>query len=312
MDKPFKTHEELLNLLESRGMDFSADGSRSEAKVKLQRVGYYTLINGYGALFKENSQDKFKKGTTLKEIYSLYYFDKRLREIFLRYILQFEANIKALIAYYFPAAHKENHYLIYTNFDTTKKDSGKNITDLISKVQYQIADRCSDPSISHYLNNYGYIPLWVLNGILTLGITSKFYSLMLQPERQQISKTFHLSDNELENILFYISYIRNFCAHGNRLYCFRSKRPLTDTTLHQKYSIPKSNNNEYLYGKRDLFAAVIGLRLVLPEKEYRRFIEELDIAIKKLISRLNTISEQDILSSMGFPNDWKAKSVMKV
>ena len=43
-DKPFKSHDELLELLESRGIDFSEPGSKSFAKKKLQRIGYYNLI----------------------------------------------------------------------------------------------------------------------------------------------------------------------------------------------------------------------------------------------------------------------------
>ena len=62
---------------------------------------------------------------------------------------------------------------------------------------------------------YGYLPLWVLNNILTLGTISKFYSLMKQNERQTVSKIFRLSDNELESILTYVSSVRNFSAHGN-------------------------------------------------------------------------------------------------
>ena len=83
---------------------------------------------------------------------------------------------------------------------------------------------------------------------------------MQQQERQEISKTFHLSDNELENLLTYISSIRNFCAHGNRLYCYRSKRPLFDTQLHESMGIEKSEKGEYIYGKRDLFAVMISLK----------------------------------------------------
>ena len=60
---------------------------------------------------------------------------------------------------------------------------------------------------------YGYLPLWVLNNILTLGTISKFYSLMKQNERQTVSKIFRLSDNELESILTYVSSVRNFRAH---------------------------------------------------------------------------------------------------
>ena len=171
-----------------------------------------------------------------------------MREILLHYILPIETNIKSLIAYYFPQEHSETYYLIYKNFDTNRKDANKNITGLIAELQKQISSRASDPSIAHYLQKYGYVPLWVLNNILTLGTISKFYSLMQQKERQEISKTFRLSDNELESILTYISSIRNFCAHGNRLYCFRNKRPLCDTQLHALMGLDRTSKGEYVYG----------------------------------------------------------------
>ncbi len=305
-EKPFKTHEQLIDLLASRGIDFSAPDSKSFAKKKLQRIGYYNLINGYSTLFwKDANKEQYKEGSTIYEIYNLYLFDQKLREIFLRNILPLETNIKSLIAYYFPKQHPETHYLTYDNFDTTKRDANKNITSLISEIQRQIAGRASDPSISHYLKKYGYIPLWVLNNILTLGTISKFYSLMQQKERQEISKTFHLSDNELENLLTYISSIRNFCAHGNRLYCYRSKRPLFDTPIHKNMGIKKTAKGEYAYGKRDLFAVMIALKLTISKTEFRRLVKEVDIALKNLYSRTTVLQESDILESIGFPTDWK-------
>ena len=265
-EKPFKTHEQLVELLASRGVDFSNPDSKSFAKKKLQRIGYYNLINGYSFLFWESGcKDKYKPGTTVNEIYNLYLFDQKLRETFLHNILPLETNIKSLIAYYFPQMHPE----------------------------------------THYLNNYGYIPLWVLNNILTLGTISKFYSLMQQKERQEISKTFHLSDKELENILTYVSSVRNFCAHGNRLFCYRSKRPLIDTSLHATMQLPKSEKNEYLSGKRDLFAVMIALKLTISNREFRRLVKEVDIALKNLYSYTTVLTQETILSSMGFPQNWK-------
>lgn len=306
--KPFMTHDQLIELLINRGVDFSAPDSKSFAKKKLQRIGYYNLINGYSSLFWDKSKvDVYLPGTTLDEIFNLYLFDQKLREILLRNILPLEGNIKSLIAYYFPQKHPETHYLTYENFDTSRKDANKNITSLIAEIQRQIAGRVSDPSISHYLNKYGYIPLWVLNNILTLGTISKFYSLMQQKERQDISKTFHLTDNELESILTYISSVRNFCAHGNRLYCYRSKRPLCDTSLHQHMGISKNIKNEYTYGKRDLFAVMIGLKLTISKTEFRRLVKEVDIALKNLYAHTKVLTQDAILSSIGFPSDWKDK-----
>ena len=304
--KDFKTYDEQINILISRGVDISTPESKSFAKKALQHEGYYNLINGYNKLFLSDT-DTYKSDTTIEEIFALYTFDKKLREIFLQNILHLETNIKSLIAYYFPQSHPECNYLVYGNFDTAKRDSYKNIPDLLAAIQRQIASRSSDPSITHYLKNYGYVPLWVLNNILTFGTISKFYSLMLQPERQSISKIFHIHDNELESILFYISSVRNFCAHGNRLYCYRSKRPLGDMELHNILQIPKSSNNEYLYGKRDLFAVMIALKATLSKQEFRRMVKDIDIAIKNTCKNFKVLSEKELLDSMGFPIDWKAK-----
>ena len=230
-----------------------------------------------------------------------------MREILLHYILPIETNIKSLIAYYFPQEHSETYYLIYKNFDTNRKDANKNITELIAELQKQISSRASDPSIAHYLQKYGYVPLWVLNNILTLGTISKFYSLMQQKERQEISKTFRLSDNELESILTYISSIRNFCAHGNRLYCFRNKRPLCDTQLHALMGLDRTSKGEYVYGKRDLFAAMMAFKLTLSKNDFRRLVKEVDIAYKNFFSRAKIITEEMLFSSTGFPSDWKKK-----
>ena len=110
-DKPFKTHDELLRILEERGVDFSAPDSKSFAKKKLQRIGYYNLVNGYSDLFWESKENGlYKSKTTIEQLYNLYIFDEKLRQIILRNILPLETNIKSLISYYFPQKHSEPNY----------------------------------------------------------------------------------------------------------------------------------------------------------------------------------------------------------
>lgn len=308
-DKVFKTHDELISLLISRNIDISTPEHKSFAKKALQHEGYYNLINGYSKLFLEATipTERYKSGTTIEEIFSLYDFDKRLRNIMLKYILSVETNIKSLTAYYFPQKYGHDNYMLYKNFDTHRKDANKNITEVISEFQRQIASRANDPSITHYLQKYGYVPLWVLNNILTLGQLSKFYSIMKQPDRQQISKIFRIQDYQLESILFYLSSVRNFCAHGNRLYCFRTKRPISDFTAHQQLGIPKTDGKEYDYGKRDLFAVMIALSYTLPSSDFKKLIKELYRLFCQLRPKLIVLREEDILNQMGFPNDWRAQ-----
>lgn len=303
-DKVFKTYEEQISILVSRGINISTDEERDFAFSILSREGYYNIINGYKKPFLKttSSEDIYLEGTTLKEIYSLYRFDRNLRNVFINAILHIETTLKSLISYHFSEKYGHTNYLLYSNFDTKQSNAAKNITDLLAEIQRQLASRSSDPSISHYLKKYGYVPLWVLNNILTLGSISKFYSLMKQPERQAVSKFFHISDQEMTSFLFYISSIRNFCAHGNRLYCYRTKRTLIDTHLHEALNIPKSNNNEYLYGKRDLYASLIVLKYLLSNNKFSRLTSNIDYEYKKL--KISVFPCEHILETMGFPQNW--------
>lgn len=309
-EKTFKTLDELVDLLSSRGIEIKDDSDRAYAKRVLERNGYYNLVNGYNKLFLnlplQEGQPMYRPGTTMNEIHALYQFDRVLRNIFFRYILEVETNIKSLISYYFSEAHGHKNFLVYSNFNTSLRDSNTKITALIAEIQRQLASRSTDPSIAHYLNKHGYIPLWVLNNILTLGTISKFFSLMLPAERQNVSRHFGLLDNELENCLLYISSIRNFCAHGNRLYCFRTKHPLANTHYHSDLGIPTNDSGEFTCGKRDLFACVIALKRLLSHNDYKRMSKELFRAVRTLDKKLVVLTHEDVLNEMGFPDNWKS------
>jgi len=308
-EKTFKTLDELVDILISRGIDIPDDSALDYAKRVLEKNGYYNLINGYNKLFLAKSGEPniqiYKPGTTMNEINALYQFDRVLRNIFFRYILEVETNIKSLISYYFSQSHGHKNYLVYTNFNRNIKNAESKITNLIAEIQRQTASRSSDPSIEHYLKVHGYVPLWVLNNILTLGTISKFYSLMLPPERQNVSKHFKMLDNELENSLLYISTVRNFCAHGNRLYCFRTKNPLMNTDYHAILGIPKNEKDEYIQGKRDLFACMIALKRLLSNNDFKRLSKEIFRSIRTLDKKLHLLNKTDILNEMGFPSNWR-------
>lgn len=114
-----------------------------------------------------------------------------------------------------------------------------------------------------------------------------------------------MMDNELENALLYISVVRNFCAHGNRLYCFRTKNPLSSTSYHVSLNIPQNKDGEYLYGKRDLFACLIALKRLLSHNDYKRMSKEIYRAIGTLDKKLSLLTKSEILKEMGFPENWR-------
>ena len=45
------------------------------------------------------SDEKYKEGAYFSELYALYLFDRELKNIFIKYILEIENNIKAVISH---------------------------------------------------------------------------------------------------------------------------------------------------------------------------------------------------------------------
>ena len=77
------TFEEQVDILMSRNLEVE---DRQKAIEILSRINYYRL-SAYMLTFKAN--DEFEDGITFDEIYDLYEFDKRLKNIimFLMYML---------------------------------------------------------------------------------------------------------------------------------------------------------------------------------------------------------------------------------
>ena len=91
--KQFLTYDEQITFLEEKKRLMISD--KEYAKKILLKIGYFPLINGYKEVFKQSINDQFQKGTTFEYIYELYSFDNDLRNIFLKYILMAERNIKS-------------------------------------------------------------------------------------------------------------------------------------------------------------------------------------------------------------------------
>lgn len=105
MAKPFLSFEEQINNLENEKGLVIAD--RAYAERMLREIGYFGLIGGYKSPFKNPTTKKYNDGVAFEDIVALYKFDENLRELFLKYILQFERHIRSLLSYYFTEKHGE-------------------------------------------------------------------------------------------------------------------------------------------------------------------------------------------------------------
>lgn len=321
MDKTFTSTNAQLRKLRSRGMIIS---NGSKAKRIIEMENYYNLINGYKRLFLDPSysgpDEAYLPGTRFEEVYALYLFDRELRNLFMRYILEIENNVKSVLAHDFSGKYGHDNYLKVSNFDTSVKRWEKkttaqkvgDVSDLISNLQHEIARHLSknNPMISHYMLEYGYVPLWVLVNTLTLGTISIFYSYLSQKDQNDIGRHFLLKPEEMNSFLQVLTIYRNACAHDERLYTLkalrRSMKPNSITTMpiHSKMGIPINAGNNPVCGKNDLFAIVIIFKTMLSKRSFSKFFRALKHQMDSLGSSLLTISLADVEKEMGFPSNW--------
>lgn len=302
MEKDFKTYKQQIEILKNRGLNINNDDEIEEI---LKKENYYNLINGYKDPFIDTSmEDEFyKRGSDFYEIYSLYKFDRKIRNIFLEKILVVENNIKSALAYVFSKRYGCDNYLKVENFDVNSKNLGR-ILKLIAHIQNDLARQIDrNSSINHYMSKYGYVPLWVLVNILTFGTVSRFFNLMKLKERQNVAKMFNISEGKLNSFLRILSLYRNLCAHDERFYNFKTKAYISNTNIHYDLVISKENGN-FKYGKNDIFALLICLKKLLSGEKFLLLFRELETNINLLKEQLHTITMGDVLEEMGFPDNW--------
>ena len=64
-------------------------------------------------------------------------------------------------------------------------------------------------------------------------------------------------------------------------------------------------DNEYIYGKNDLYALIIILKSMLKDSEVNDLILEIEDAVNNLDFNLRSIPINKVLDRMGFPENWK-------
>ena len=302
-EKIFKTLDEQIEILEEKGLIVE---DVDYAKEILFRENYF-FISGYRHLFmRHNDKDRFIRGTTFDELYGMFVFDRMIRNIMFKYILIVENNIKSIISYQMSKKYgfKEKDYLNPKNF-THDPLKTRQVRDILEKTRRQIRVNGKEHTATmHYLTNYGYIPMWILVKVLSFGIVSELYNILKLEDKESIANVYHLEPETLSIYLSLLSNFRNVCAHEDVLYDHRTQRMIPDSKYHELLGIEKTDD-EYIFGKNDLFAIVIILKQMLTEEEFREFAYELGYEIDVLDGRVDTVPLISILNRIGFPENWR-------
>lgn len=304
MTKNFLTYEQqIIKLRDEKSLIIS---DIPFAINTLEHIGYYSLVSGYKKLFKHKPSGKYLYGVTFEEIAAFYYFDEKLRTLFLKYILHIERHLKSLISYYFCEKFGENQeeYLNSKNFNSSKKNQRA-----VNRLIYSLKQCVSLPThynyIDHYAKEYHNVPLWVAMNAITFGQLSAFYQYMPNEIQAKVSKHFPgYSEKQLHQFITIIAKCRNVCAHGERLYDFCTSDMIPDTLLHRKLKVP-SKKGRYMLGKHDLFAIVLALRYLINNDEFKKFKSSLNQLIHQVLIHCPHITREQLLKEMGFSKNWE-------
>lgn len=301
--KVFKTIQEQISILESKGLIIDDYLFTEDILIREN----YFFISGYRHLFLKSPKERnFIKGTTFRELYALFNFDRQVRNIVFKNLLIIENNLKSIISYQLSKKYgfREKDYLKPENF-TKVPDKQRQLSDTLKKMKRQIrVNGAQHSATSHYLRNYGYIPLWVVVKVLSFGIVGELYTVMKREDQEEIANIYDLSINNLLTYLPILSNYRNLCAHEDILYDHRTQKIIGDTRYHDGLDIP-TTDGEYIYGKDDLFALIIILKQLLRPEEFRLLINELSYEIDILCGKLKVINIGKVLDTMGFPRNFR-------
>lgn len=302
MKKEFKTIEEQVEILKRKGLIIEDE---EETKEILLRENYF-FINGYRLLLMNSYSDKtFVKGSTFKELYALFLFDRSMRNIIFKYLLIIENQLKSITSYQLSKkyGYQEKDYLNPKNF-TEDRSKIRRVKDLIEKMKRQVRINGTKHNATlHYIKNYGYVPMWVLVKVLSFGIVCELYSVLKKEDQIEIASVFNVSTEYLEDFLPILANYRNLCAHEDIMFDHKTEKVIPDTEYHEKLNIFKMDD-EYIYGKNDIFAVIIMLKYLLRKEDFRIMLKEIDYEKELLDSRIDSIPIEKILDRMGIPKNY--------
>lgn len=288
-DKSFKTLDEQLDILKSRGLHINDEIS---AKNFLLNNNYYR-VSGYSLTLRKN--DQFFDNVSFEDIVDIYEFDHELRHILLKYIEVIEVNFKSIYAYEFSKVYGPDGYLNSSHFTDNQK-----YNNILQKSEHQ-----KETSLPHeaYLKHFiqelhQNIPLWAYVDLFTIANISMLYAITDESIKDTIAKDYGLAMSNNSRILgkfmHSMTILRNLCAHGSRLFNrLFEQRP----SLNRRERALLRCNPDGSVDNSHLFGFILIMKRLLDDEEYQ--------ALKKeLISLTNRISFVK-MRYYGFPDNWK-------
>lgn len=281
-----------IALLEQRGL---AIGNRIHAQQSLRHIGYYRL-SGYMLPFQTpGTNHQFIAGTSFEKITDLYSFDRKLRIIFLDALDRIEIGLRAATTQALCLQYGSHWHLIPSNFLP-----GANHAALLESLKEEIGHydpRKRAVQIAHYYSNYDDPPLppaWMVLEAISFGSLVHIIRKLNAQNLKLVARLVGVPDPALKSWSLSLSYLRNLCAHHERVWNrIHTIKPFI-TSQHRTDLTP----NDKTYAQAVVLYTMLGL---LSSRA----------TWKGRLSTLFTEHPDVPAGNMGFPNNWAARAVWR-
>ena len=297
--KPFISIPSQIDILKQRGLIVTDD---AYIEKKLSIVSFYRL-RAYTYPFQDNSINShpFIKTVTFEEIFQLYQFDSKLRQLIFSALEEIEIALRTQIIYHFSKSFGSHWQLDPTIYRDTARFAQQ-----IQTLNEEIS-RSDETFIKHYKSKYtspSQPPSWMCIEVASIGLLSKIYmNLKKGDEKEAVALYFGLKKYEvLENWMLCFTNLRNICAHHGRLWNRRltAHPTLPYNTVHEFLSKNDINN---IYPNK-LYAVVCCIAYSLKSMGSENNFK----------NQLLTLMQECPLKQekeMGFSNNWQIHQVWK-
>lgn len=236
MEKPFRTAEEQVDILESRGLKIT---DREDAVRTLLSWSYYTLVNGYKDMFldptksREAHDDRYIEGAYFEQLKLAYALDRGLRSATIDVLMKAESVMKTSLVHAFCQkygggdSYLEEGWECGVNFYRGRKeDYVSNLSRLKDTLKKVRRNSRHKDYIQHYIDDYGNVPLWVLAPCLNFGDIAMFFDFQGDVVQNlacanvaKASGKDQISPRKMREAYQIMTPFRNICAHNERVFC---------------------------------------------------------------------------------------------
>lgn len=287
--------DEQVDLLISRGLKVA---DREYVRHILENVSY-SRLKGYMVPFMvSGEQQMFKPGTTFEDFYSIYGFDRRFRELIFHELEKVEISIRARIG--FASTEEDGGYWFINEKYFANPKRHKYILRHLSDDVEQSDNDAIKRFRAKYSNEFP--PCWMTLEAASMGTLSVIYDALIPGKmKDEIAAYYGLRPEIFGSWLRHLVYIRNVCAHHNRLW---------NNSLDRGAAIPSAKNglldptrpfppqDRRLDGKRQKVYTTLCVIKYLQDT-----IKPTNTFAKRLRELLDNYPQIDC-SQMGFPPGW--------